>query len=437
VKSIDGIAETTFDHICVNSEKDPVSSVVSPLSNMARAGKSATLLLGCASSRSCFYELVCACAGQLIQQPAAGRSVTISWFTIGADGSEVLTDELHRASAKSAPEAVGKAPELHLRELGNGKGMLIPGLWEIECASEADVRAVIQHVQARLPHLAAAGSRDSQHHSVFQVTYGDRKNDGAGKKAAGAKKNFVAMGALTDRAAVGRVTLIQLGALVPQPAVHSDEHGAQPSPKKGDVHAHDSAVTTLHPWVHHLKTVMTLLENRQASTPFHRCRLVLLLKDILLRRQSGAVVLSLQQAGSGHSTDTEWLQLFAQLNRLTICKAPTQPPVAVPKESASAAAPRARSRLNSASSAASPGDAARAAVSATAEEDGRSRSAGRAGGPRLFRSSSVHLAGIGAEVAMASEEVKATSDTKPKRWAYSFSIRSAVCRLNSAHHQFP
>jgi hypothetical protein len=421
VKSIDGISETTFDHICINYENGSLSSIVSPLSNKARAGKSATLLLGCASSRSCFYELVCTCAGQLIQ-PAAGASssVTVSWFTIGADGSEDLTDELHRASARSAPEAVGKAPELHLRELGNGRGMLIPGLWEIECATEADVRAVVQHVQARLPHLAAASSRESQHHSVFQLSYGDRKKDSAGKKAPGAKKDFVAMGALADRAAVGRVTFIQLGALLPQPAAHSDEHGAPPSPKKGDVH--DSAATTLHPWVHHLKTVMTLLENRQASTPFHRCRLVLLLKDILLRRQSGAVVLSLQQAGGVHSTDTEWLQLFAQLTRLTGCRVPAQP-IAAPSDPAPAAAPRARSRLNSAASATSLGDAVRAATStasAAAEEDGRSRSAGRAVGPRLFRSSSIHQAGVGAELAqataaMAAEEKKAANDAKPKR----------------------
>ena len=250
--------------------------------------------------------------------------VTLSWFTLSVDPAEAITDVLRSASLLSTTETSSKSPpsDLMLRELGSGKGMLVPGLWEIECRSAADAETIILGVLAKLPYLSDEEAQRSVH-SVFQLTCTDHRLQQQGSKrlsGSAPKKDFVAMGALADKASVGRITVIKLSALSAKPL------GGPP--ESASLLASMSApALPLYPWVKHLRTVMLWLEHKQSSTPFHKSRLVLLLKDLLVRRQRGAVTLCLQPSQAQHHTNLEWLRLFAPLTQLIgVCPGNTPPP---------------------------------------------------------------------------------------------------------------
>ena len=96
-------------------------------------------------------------------------TVTLSWYKIDCEQSELITDLL-KASSGLQPSGVA-APRvgetgLVLRELGRGRGMQVPGLWEVELGAPGDINEIISHVQRVLPTAHHNGSG----HTVFQFT---------------------------------------------------------------------------------------------------------------------------------------------------------------------------------------------------------------------------------------------------------------------------
>jgi hypothetical protein len=70
-----------------------------------------------------------------------------------------------------------------------------------------------------------------------------------------------------------------------------------------------------YPWIDHTRHVMQWMENKRASTPFHKSRLLLLLKDVLLRRQKAAILLMLQPTLDQHAANLDWLRIVWLMSR--------------------------------------------------------------------------------------------------------------------------
>jgi hypothetical protein len=163
--------ECHFDKIYSDShdfQRSAFANGISPLVKQAVEGQS-TMGIFCASSwsllgegshqspvsgqylfpKSTILALLSQAASQLLYIINDGRSVdstgdeapimrstvTFSWYNIDCVGpSETITDVLKSASATANLNATNGSnnPSLVLRELGKGRGMTVPGLWEIE-----------------------------------------------------------------------------------------------------------------------------------------------------------------------------------------------------------------------------------------------------------------------------------------------------------------
>lgn len=270
-------------------------------------------------------------AGQLLHavnsQSEKLGSVTFSWYTIDCK-TEALTDVLQSASLKPPVAAVSKdngKETLVFRDMGRGRNMVVQGLLELEITSGQDIETVVQHVSQLLPH---ASHRSGTAHTVMQLIV---NNPG---KARQHKPPAVAGGATGQSAATadaqfgaGRVTFVCLGAM-------SAQHGQLLPPKSSlaqsadgsDVGgAHSPAPSTSSPWDEEeakddhrryawptqVQEILTWLDHRRAAPPFHRSRLLLLLREVFMRRQHAAMMLLLQPSANAHAVNRQWLQ-FAQ-----------------------------------------------------------------------------------------------------------------------------
>jgi hypothetical protein len=312
----------TFSSVVESGEESKLDESLDGFLACVQKGKTATVVLGNGDSPEEALLYAVSGAKKLLQQTHSDKasrtaSIMLSWYTISVDAKEILIDVLRRSANMDSSVTV-KTPELIIRELSSGRGMLVTNLLEVECANDQEVDVVLRGAQHRLPYMTA-GQDYQPFHSVIQMYLKEKADK---PKGASAKKDFVARGALMDKSQVGRLVLVQLGALV-------SELDHDPVALFGPDHAAGAlAGLAANPWVQHLRTVILWLQQRQVSPPFHRSRLVLLLKDLLLRRQSGALLLHLNTAAEGArlARSTEWLRLFGQLISLTASPTPALSP---------------------------------------------------------------------------------------------------------------
>lgn len=270
-------------------------------------------------------------AGQLLHavnsQSEKLGSVTFSWYTIDCK-TEALTDVLQSASLKPPVTAASKdngKETLVFRDMGRGRNMVVQGLLELEITSGQDIETVVQHVSQLLPQ---ASHRSGAAHTVMQLIV---NNPG---KARQHKPPAVAGGATGQSAATadaqfgaGRVTFVCLGAMsaqhgqllppkssLAQSADGSDIGGAQ-SPAPSTSSPWDEEETKddhrRYAWPAQVQEILTWLDHRRAAPPFHRSRLLLLLREVFMRRQHAAMMLLLQPSANAHAVNRQWLQ-FAQ-----------------------------------------------------------------------------------------------------------------------------
>ena len=221
-KTIDG--EATVAVICGPASLDVRSHVLSPESGASRG------LLSAAAG-----DLIV--AAQRSNNGHATGSVTFSWFKIDTSSAEGITDILKNASGSpgtsrnpppslsattssssssssshSSSASSSAAPHcdmnLLVREVGRGRGMFVPGLWEVEIANGADVDAVVTHVTQVL--RSADHSRGAQH-TVFSLTYKPAHlslRGGGGGSAS--KGSYLVAGGSNDPPGLGRLTFLLL-----------------------------------------------------------------------------------------------------------------------------------------------------------------------------------------------------------------------------------
>jgi hypothetical protein len=256
------------------------------------------------STHSIIQSLVSQSAGQLINsvistdgQHRKLGSVTFSWYTVECstgEGGETISDILKTASTMGTGSAASANSEssLMLRELGKGRGIIVPGLWEVEVASAADVESVIAHVQKMIPsaNYNSLTGANSNYHTIMQLSVTSHKSKGAAATSPSRTSTLV-----SDPPGVGRLSFVLLANITPS---------LQQQP-----------VLSLSPWVESLHHIVSWLDSRRVSPPFHKSRLLLILKDVLCGRQSASVVLFAQQAKEHHDLNFEWFRLVARISQ--------------------------------------------------------------------------------------------------------------------------
>ena len=314
--------EFTYNSIFNNQHefiKSAYGRIVSPLISKTANGDSTMVVFGGLQSlklnefllsHTVMQGLISQAAGQLLNSVNEADhkigSVTFSWYKIDCGSPEVITDVLKTASTSQGGAGGGKAAadgSLVLRELGKGRGMVVPGLWEVEVAGGGDIEAVINHLQKIVPEAADHSAGNA--HTIMQLTVTNQEKAAQTKRSA-EKQAHSAVGTVADNPGVGRITFVLLSNLSPaqQTTRPTGSRSSTPAPGR----------QPYYPWVTHTDTVMKWLESRHASTPFHKSRLLLFLKDVLLRRQKAALVLMLQPSTEQHASNLDWMRLAAQLS---------------------------------------------------------------------------------------------------------------------------
>jgi hypothetical protein len=121
-----------------NIESAVYESAVVPLIHRSIGGESTMCVLG--GQRSGYLSTLVQASSIYLLDTASKygemASVKLSWFTIGADGSEPIVDVLRTPQSVSTLTG-SKNTELVLRDLVTGRGMVVKGVVEVELSSQA------------------------------------------------------------------------------------------------------------------------------------------------------------------------------------------------------------------------------------------------------------------------------------------------------------
>eukprot|EP01035_Chromulina_nebulosa_P018694 gene18694-24450_t len=98
--------------------------------------------------------------------------ITFSWFSIDCTPNEAIADVLKSSSSGGTVST----EQLVLREQGKGRGMTVPGLWEVEIASSEDLDKVIGHVIQNYSVL-----NKGTNHQVLQLSFTAKDKDISGR----------------------------------------------------------------------------------------------------------------------------------------------------------------------------------------------------------------------------------------------------------------
>lgn len=284
--------------------------------------------------------LLSSAASDLISAAHRGGNsgaVTFSWLKIDSSPSEGLADILKSASATPA---VAKTPttsmvnsmgsystgtnsisgsvqssgdmSLLVREIGKGRGMFVPGLWEVEIANGSDVDAVVSHVIQAVKNADHAKGG----HTVFSLTYkpAHLRGGSALKTPSSASKSgsYQLAGSSSDPPGLGRITFIILaspGSTAHPPSIAAS---AAASPSTAPIPAYTTPSST--PWFAHLQSTLQWISQKRPSPPFHKSRVTLMLRDVLCSRQHAAWILLLPATAAALDANYAWLRLCAILS---------------------------------------------------------------------------------------------------------------------------
>eukprot|EP00595_Chromulina_sp_UTEXLB2642_P000915 CAMPEP_0196761746 /NCGR_PEP_ID=MMETSP1095-20130614/1051_1 /TAXON_ID=96789 ORGANISM="Chromulina nebulosa, Strain UTEXLB2642" /NCGR_SAMPLE_ID=MMETSP1095 /ASSEMBLY_ACC=CAM_ASM_000446 /LENGTH=726 /DNA_ID=CAMNT_0042111675 /DNA_START=15 /DNA_END=2195 /DNA_ORIENTATION=+ len=202
--------------------------------------------------------------------------ITFSWFSIDCSPNESIADVLKSSSSGGAVTT----EQLVLREQGKGRGMAVPGLWEVEIASSEDLDKVIGHVLQNNSVLNKGTS-----HQVLQLSFTAKDKDISGK--------------------LSLVILSHLNNPITSTKTTSNLTSRSNKP-----------IATKYPWVLQLEHVLDWIDSKHAAPPFHKSRILLVLRDLLIGRQSGCVCLLMKSPVSADSTTqcSQWLQLVSRIS---------------------------------------------------------------------------------------------------------------------------
>jgi hypothetical protein len=345
-------------------------SLISPLAHGAIQGESTMAILGGAnvgrmlpylcSSQQNAVGLIVQAAEELLQSTYSEEDmttrtgkVTFAWYKLDNSQNEVITDVLKSASSHannggSHGNTVNNSNNstLVLREAGKGRGMIVPNVYEVELARGTDIEQVVAQVLQVIPHIAdfteqssstttTNSSSSSVHsmsstnthnthsgtavaHTVFQLTVSNFEKIAEYNANHTLKLNSPSAhhNSSTDNPGIGRLSFLLLSPLQPTSSNKSGNQSTTSSttaPIDGLTPFPNSCFS----WVEHINQIMHWIATRLPSPPFHKCRLALLLKDVLLRRQRACMLHCLMASAESatHQQNVLWLRLFGLMNR--------------------------------------------------------------------------------------------------------------------------
>jgi hypothetical protein len=229
-------------------------------------------------------------------------TVTLSWYKIDCGNTESIIDLLR----SSSPLHNHKTPDpnLILRELGKGRGMIVPGLWEVELNTPQDVDAVINHVHRMFP----TSHHDGLSHTVFQFTIAPHDTPSKVMKT-GSKTSVT-----DDSPGVGRLSILLLSNLSHIKNLSYTEPLLTPSSSSL---LHTTPHLDSFAWVHLIHEILYWMESRRPSPPFHKSRLLLLLRDALCLRMPSCFTLFLSPTVADLPDNSSWLHLLSRVTHTT------------------------------------------------------------------------------------------------------------------------
>lgn len=335
--------EFHYDYTYANQHEFAKSAYtfnLAPLVRDALRGESNMILFGGVQSlnihrfllsQTVMQGLISQAAGQLLNAVNHSEekmgSVTFSWYKLDCGTPEVITDVLKAAStitaggnslgggggsvkSSSDNSSVGNTSGLILREAGKSRGMYVPGLWEIEIANGAEIETVISHVLNAVPQIADHSLGTS--HTIMQLSVTNKLISGQAPPPPPGSPGSATYRSTDDYSPVtGRITFLLLSNLSP-----ADQQFLAPSSKAPQIPATVSAnPNQWFPWVDQLFSILQWLESRRASPPFHKSRLLLILREVLLRRQRASLMLFIHPSIDQHQINIQWMKLFAFLSK--------------------------------------------------------------------------------------------------------------------------
>ena len=232
--------------------------------------------------------------------------VTMSWYKIDCGNNESILDLLRSSSPLHQQKSPD--PNLILRELGKGRGMIVPGVWEVELNTPQDVDAVINHVHRLYP----TSLHDGLSHTVFQFTIAPHDLQSKITHTKTGSKTAVN----DDRPGVGRISIILLSNLShiknlsytdPLVSQHADPGSTIPPSPHVDCF----------PWIHLTNDILHWMESRRPSPPFHKSRILLLLRDALCLRMPSVFTLFLSPTVVDLPDNSSWLNLLTRISQVT------------------------------------------------------------------------------------------------------------------------
>ncbi len=286
------------------------STIASPLVKRASMGDSTALVIGGNGSLDFTSYLLSTMSSRGILAQSANQllnsimvngkregTVTFSWYRITCsvnDSDEQMIDVLKSASDNSMDNV--QDSELSLKELDRGRGVTIPGLWEVELSTSSDVDAVITHVQRISSH---AQHESGTAHSIIQLSV---------TSDTGFRDPLSTLGASPEKK-TGKITFVMLGNMQIQQEMGSFN-------ASGSSNKLCSWVDAIRQMVASAQDVRTRNKSMTMNSPSIRSKLVLVLKDILRARQNASVLLMLQPSIENLSSVHQWLQLSEYIENI-------------------------------------------------------------------------------------------------------------------------
>jgi CRISPR/Cas system-associated protein endoribonuclease Cas2 len=332
--------EFHYDYVFSNQHefaKSAYNCNLQPLVRDALRGESNMIIFGGVQSmnmnrfllsQTVMQGLISQAAGQLLNAVNLTEekmgSVTFSWYKLDCGSPEIITDVLKAASTQSAANQMGNSfrssndnnssstnTGLILREAGKSRGMYVPGLWEVEIANGAEIETVITHVLDAIPQIADHSIGTS--HTIMQLSV-------VNKLASQQQQQPLSPGSLQEeQPATGKITFLLLSNLSPadQQYLASNSNVNNNNPNNTNNPSANPALSSPQwfPWVEQLFSILQWLESRRASPPFHKSRLLLILREVLLRRQRASLMLIVHPSADQHVVNIQWQKLFAFLSK--------------------------------------------------------------------------------------------------------------------------
>jgi hypothetical protein len=228
-------------------------------------------------------------------------SVTLSWYKIDTDDNETITDVLKAASAGDQGDNNNgqkdndnnSDDEMFLRELDSGRGTSVPGLWEVELSTGSDVDAVISHVQKI---SSSANHSNGQSHTCIQLAITSEKTI-HGTRGINNRHDLAGMGKITFLL----LSNINDNNLLPNWGL-LNEHQQQQQQQQQRYN-----------WVNSVGQLLQWIEAKHASgnlksemnAPYQKCKISLMLRDVVRAKQDGSILLMLKPNSSNNSNNNE------------------------------------------------------------------------------------------------------------------------------------